>query len=114
MQMQTACYTRANAQTNGNTCAVKQQAIRVVNCGGVSQSGGTKTRGKEGAGRDGHRAEERSGVLSVLAQFNLLHRLTQRGTVTGTVLAHDSNLRKNLAVRTRLRNRDNGEGKERG
>ena len=95
MQMQTACYTRANAQTNGNTCAVKQQAIRVVNCGGVSQSGGTKTRGQEWAGRDGHLSAESAGVLSVLADFNLLHLLTQRGTVTGTVLAHDSNLRKN-------------------
>ena len=58
----------------------------------ASQSGGTKIRGQEWVGRDGHLSAESAGVLSVLADFNLLHLLTQRGTVTGTVLAHDSNL----------------------
>jgi hypothetical protein len=31
----------------------------------------------------------------VLADFNLLHLLAQRGTITGTVFAHDSNLHRN-------------------
>ncbi len=37
---------------------------------------------------------ESAGVLGMLADFNLLHLLTQRGTVTGTVFAHDSYLRR--------------------
>jgi hypothetical protein len=33
-----------------------------------------------------------AGVLGVLADFDLLHLLAQRGTITSTVFSHDSNL----------------------
>ena len=41
---------------------------------------------------DGVLAAEGAGVAGVLRDFDLLHLLTERGTVTGTVLSGDADL----------------------
>ena len=37
-------------------------------------------------------ATEEANVLGVLADFNFLHHFSEGGTITGPVLAHDSDL----------------------
>ena len=37
-------------------------------------------------------ATEGAGILGVLADFNFLHHFSEGGTITGPVLAHDSDL----------------------
>jgi hypothetical protein len=70
----------------------KQEAAtpqrKVIQCG--------RGRGGEDAGKGGrgdiNLSAKSARVLGVLADLNLLHLLTQRGTITGTIFAHDSNL----------------------
>ena len=42
---------------------------------------------------------ELAGVLGVLRDLHLLHLLTERGTITGSVLSDDSNLLRSLRLR---------------
>ncbi len=42
-----------------------------------------------------------AGVARVLADFDLLHLLTQAGTITGTILSNNSNLLGSLALRVK-------------
>lgn len=44
-------------------------------------------------------AAERAGVLGVLGDFHLLHHLTQRSTISGTVFTDDSNFPGTLGLK---------------
>lgn len=45
-----------------------------------------------------HLSTEGAGVLGVLGDFDLLHHLTQRGSVTGTIFTDDSDLLRALGL----------------
>ena len=53
----------------------------------------------------GSLSAELADVLGVLRDFHLLHLLTQRGTITGSVLSDDSNLLSSLGLQWRRRKR---------
>lgn len=46
-------------------------------------------------------AAEGAGILGVLRDFDLLDHLTQRGTITGTVLSDDSDLLSALGLESK-------------